>query len=44
LKIDAKSGALTGKPTKAGATKTTVKAADKDGASAAREFDLEIAP
>ena len=44
LKIDAKSGGLKGKPTAAGTTKTTVKVTDKDGASATRDYDVEIVP
>jgi hypothetical protein len=44
LKIDATSGALTGKPKKAGTTTTTVTATDKKGASVAKAYDIEVEP
>lgn len=43
LKIDAQTGEIAGKPTKAGNVKAAVTVRDASGAAATREFDMQIA-
>ena len=44
LKLDASSGELAGKPTKAGTVKTAITVKDKKGPTVTRDYDIVIAP